>query len=83
MPNSHRHLHFNKGDVHQKDLSIDKNSQDYDFNESGWFKMGDRRVFLVSKYFDRLEDLFEMFADSRMYIIKLKRLKKVETKDEK
>lgn len=77
---ANRKFHFQKGDVVEKNLSIDEKLPFLDVNvrEASWFKIKGKRMFLVTKYFERPRDLFDMFANSRKYVMQVKKMEKEE-----
>lgn len=46
--------------------------------EASWFKIKGKRLFLVAKYFERPRDLFDMFANSRKYVMQIKKMENEE-----
>lgn len=79
---SNRQFPFKKGDMQDKEIKFtDKQlATDHEFNIYGFFKIKNKSIFLISNYFSRPNDLLEMFADTRKYVMQIKRLKGISNK---
>lgn len=77
---AHRKFQFQKGDVAEKNLSVDEKLPflDAKVSEARWFKIKGKRIFLATKYFERPRELFDMFANSRKYVMQIKKMEKEE-----
>lgn len=62
----------------EKNFSVDKKLPFVDIkaSEAGRFKIKGKQIFLVTRYFERPRDLFDMFANSRKYVMQVKNIEK-------
>lgn len=75
-----RKFHFEKGDIVDKNLTVNEKLPllEANISEASWFNIKGKRMFLVTKYFVRPRDFFDMFANSRKYVMQAKRMEREE-----
>lgn len=80
LTGANRKFHFEKGDMVEKNLTVNEKLPLLEANvsEAGWFQIKGKRMFLATKHFVRPRDFFDMFANSRKYVMQVKRMEREE-----